>query len=119
MTIEEFIIRYLNTELSGVSASGDAPTPKPERFVTVEKTGERITNYIPNATVVVQSWAKTRADAMELNETVKGKMLAMINEKEIMRCKLNSEYNYPFEASKHPRYQSVFEIVYDYNITTV
>lgn len=117
MTIEAYIINYLNTEIPTTPASGDAPLEKPAQFITVEKTGERINNYIPKATIAVQSWAQTRADAMTLNETVKGKMLGMIKEKEIMRCKLNSEYNFPLEAAKHPRYQAVYEVVYDYNIT--
>lgn len=117
MTIEAFIVDYLNTEILSVPTSGDVPHPTPEKFITVEMTGARIQNYIPKADIVIESWAKTRAEAMALNEIVKGKMLEMVKEKEIMRCKLSSEYNYPLEATKHPRYQSIYEVVYDQNMT--
>ena len=118
MTIEEYIVSYLNTELEDVPVSGDAPATKPASFVTVEKTGERIKNYVPRATIAVQSWAPSRASAMALNERVKEKMLFMPEAPTVVsKCSLNSEYNYPHEASKHPRYQAVFEVVYDYNIS--
>ena len=113
MTIEAFIVDYLSGEFSGISVSGDVPHPKPQEFITVEKTGERITNRIPKAEIVVQSWAASRAEAMALSDRVTGAMLDMVAEPEIMRCKLNAEYNYPLEEAKHPRYQAVFEVVYN------
>ena len=117
MTIEEFIVDYLSDSITDVPTSGDVPQPLPAIFITVVQTGERIQNYIPKATVAVQSWADTRANAMALNDLVTDTMLSMISEPEIMRCKLTAEYNFPDEDTKHPRYQSVFEIVYDKNMT--
>lgn len=117
MTIEAFIVAYLNREITDIPTSGDVPHPLPAQFVTVEKTGERNRNHIPKAEIAVQSWAASRADAMALNERVKDVMLDMVSEPEIMRCVLNAEYNFPYEEIKHPRYQSVFEIVYNQNMT--
>lgn len=113
MTIEAFIVDYLSGEFSGISVSGDVPHPMPQEFITVEKTGERITNRIPKAEIVVQSWAASRAEAMALSDRVTDAMLGAVSEPEIMRCKLNAEYNYPLEEAKRPRYQAVFEVVYN------
>lgn len=117
MTIEEFVVNYLKTTITDVPTSADVPHPKPAKFITVEQTGERITNYIPKAEIAIQSWATSRAEAMALNDRVADVMLGMISNSEIMRCKLISEYNFPLKAEKNPRYQSVFEIVYDKNMT--
>lgn len=117
MTIETYLVNYLTGALTNIPVSGSAPRSKPAKFVTLEKTGERVVNFIPKATVAVQSWALTRADAMALNEDVKAAMAAILAQPEIMSCKLNSDYNYPYQASNRPRYQAVFEIVYDHNIS--
>ena len=117
MTIEAYLVNYLAGELSGIPVSGSAPRTKPAKFVTLEKTGERVANFIPKATVAVQSWAQTRADAMALNEEVKAAMAAATEQPEIMSCRLNSDYNYPHQASDRPIYQAVFEVVYDHNIS--
>lgn len=117
MTIEAFIVAYLNSVITDAPTSGDVPHPRPAQFITVEKTGERNRNHIPKAEIAVQSWAASRADAMALNERVKAAMLDMVSELEIMRCALNAEYNFPSEETKCPRYQSVFEIVYNRNLT--
>jgi hypothetical protein len=114
MTIEEFVVSYLNTMLPDVPASGDAPAEKPDEFITVEKTGERVKNYIPKATVVVESWAQSRTEARVLSGRVRNAMLGIMGEAQVMSCQLNSEYNYPSEETKRARYQQSFDIVYDH-----
>jgi len=111
MTIEQFAIGYLSGRLS-VPVSGSVPSPRPDRFVTVERTGGRRVNKIPSATLAVQSWAASLADAAELNAQVEAAMEAMAAEPDISRSALDSSYNYTDEATKTPRYQAVFEVVY-------
>lgn len=111
MTIEEFVIGYLSTALS-VPVSGDVPHPMPPSFVTVEKTGSGRTNKIESATLAVQSWAMSRAEAAALNETVKTALLNIITHNEISRSELDSDYNYTDEDTKRFRYQAVFDLVH-------
>lgn len=111
MTIEQFVILYLSGHLS-VPVSGSVPSPMPDRFVTVEQTGGRRVNKIPSATLAVQSWAGTRAEAAALNAQVEAAMDAMAAEPEISRCALDAASNFTDLATKKPRYQAVFDVVY-------
>ena len=111
MTVEAFIILYLSGHLS-VPVSGDVPATLPASFVTVERTGGGAENKISSATIAVQSWAPTRAEAADLNALVIQQMENITEEPEISRCALDSSYNYTDISRKHPRYQAVFDIVH-------
>lgn len=111
MTIESVAIEYLSGAVN-VPVSGDVPHPMPARFVTVERTGGGRTNKISRATLAVQSWAMTRDEAAELNETVKTAMLNFISQNNISRCELDSDYNYTDEETERFRYQALFDLVY-------
>ena len=114
MTIEAFIIQKLSEAeaLAWIPVSGSVLHPVHDKCVTVEKTGSGRTNRINSATIAVQSWAGTRAEAAALNDTVKALMDGLIAEDEISDSTLNSDYNYPDLSTNHPRYQAVYEIVY-------
>lgn len=112
MTIEAFIILYLSGRLP-VRVSGDVPAPVPDSFVTVEQTGSQRENKIGSATIAVQSWAGSRAEAAQLNKQAEEAMLGMISEPEISSCELDTSYNYTDMARKKPRYQAVFSVVYN------
>lgn len=111
MNIEATAIDYLSDELS-VPVSGDIPHPMPASFVTVEKTGGGRTNHVMTATLAVQSWAGSRADAAALNELVKTAMFSFIELANISRSELDSDYNYTDEETGRFRYQAVFDVVY-------
>jgi hypothetical protein len=111
MTAEEFIIQYLANTLT-VPVSGDVPSPKPERFVTVEQVASKTENHVYHPRLAVQSWAESRNDASDLNEEVKKAMAAAVAAPEISRCALDTDYNFPELELKHPRYQAMFEITY-------
>lgn len=116
MMIEALVITYLGTALTeggtSVPVSGDVPLDMPERFVTVEKTGSHEVNHVKTATLAVQSWAGSRADAAALNELVKEKMAEILTEDSISSCRCDSDYNYTDTSTKRFRYQAVFSIVY-------
>lgn len=112
MNIEKIIIEFLQRSLP-LPVSGDVPTSGTSpAFITVEKTGGSEREHIRRATVAVQSWAGSRAEAAELNESVIAAMAELTSLPEISRCELSGDYNFPSLATKHPRYQAVFEIVY-------
>ncbi len=110
MSIEEFVISFLGEALEE-PVSGDVPEAG-TRFVTVEKTGGSVRDHIRHATIAVQSWAESRAEADKLNEQVKAAMAMAIARPEISRCALTNDYNYPDLETKRPRYQALFDIVY-------
>lgn len=112
MTVEEFYVDFL-TEALDVPVSGNVPEdPRPERFVTIEKTGSSTDNFVYRPVIAVQSWAETRMDAARLNELVKQAMLGSIVSPRIFRCNLDTDYYFPELELKQPRYQAVFEITY-------
>ena len=112
MKIEEYVIAYLGGVLD-VPVSGDVPKMDTlDAFVTVEKTGSSNSRHIRAATIAVQSWAGSRADAAALNESVIYAMDGIAEKPEICRCQLNTDYNYPDLTRNKPRYQAVFEITY-------
>lgn len=112
MTIEEFIIDYLDPLITGIHVGGSVPHPMPNEFVTVEKTGSRTEDLIDSATVAIQSWSTGRADAAALNERVKAAMAGLTALPQISRCALNSDYNYTDTTTKRSRYQAVYDVVY-------
>lgn len=111
--IEEILLDYL-TEAAGVPVSLEIPSPMPERFAVLEKTGSGQTNHIFTATVAVQSYAPTLYEAATLNETLKGALLYGETPKEICRVQLNSDYNFTDPDLGRYRYQAVYDITHYY-----
>ena len=112
MTIEEFFVDYLNDAQLGAAAHGSVPHPLPDSFITVEKSGESVTNYVPTATLLVQSWSTSRAAAATLCVDVIAAMLASPGRPEISSCALTASYNNTDLATHKPRYAARFEVVY-------
>lgn len=111
MLIEEFVVHYLDAELS-VPVAGAVPANPPDKFVTVERTGGSANNKIRTATLAVQAWAKTIDEAANLCAEVTYAMEAIATKDEISRCELNSSYNFTDTTTKHCRYQAVFDVVH-------
>lgn len=121
MTIEEFIIEYLATALAETvgsttipfPVSGDVPSPVPDSFLTVEQTAADSVNKIRSATIAIESWHTTRANAAALNARVEAAMEKIIEKTEISSCSLDTSYNNPDMTRKKPRYQADFTVVYN------
>ena len=109
--IEATVIDYLNNVLS-VPVSGEVPSPTPPVFVTVEKIGSSVSNHLRSAMISVDIYAGSEADAAALNVTVRNAMEAMITLSSISRSHCETDYNFTDTATKHNRYQAVFEVVY-------
>lgn len=115
--IESTVINWLNA--NNFSAYGEEPHNEyPNEFDTrsefcvVEKTGSGIENRLKQATIAVQSYAPTLAQAAELNEAVIEVMENMIELSGVSAVKLVSDYAFTKESTKQPRYQAVFDIYY-------
>lgn len=114
MSIEAFIIDYLNGGQlpQGVEASASTPHPMPDEFVTVEKTGASETNYIREAQIHIDSWSTSRAGAEALCQAVLQAMAAFKSLPEISRCSMNTSYNNPSLSTNKPRYSATFDVVH-------
>ena len=111
MNIEAVIMEHLNN--AGINATVHIPRPRPERFVSIERTGGNKSNIVLDYPMItIQSWAKTRYDASELAASVDVVMLAIPNYyTNICSCTRNSLYYFPDPDSDQPRYQAVYDLV--------
>lgn len=110
--IEEIVIDYLNKNMS-VPCYAERPEKKPSgEYLVIEKTGSAAENHIEDATIAVQSFADTLANAAALNEEVKRVMREIVSLKEVSAIRLNSDYNFTSTALKAYRYQAVFILTY-------
>lgn len=109
--IELTLYEYLKEELS-VPVYMERPIDPPTTFVVLEKTGSSKENHICTATFAIQSYAPSMYEAAALNEEVKAVVEASIELDEIASARLNSDYNYTDTATKHYRYQAVFNFVH-------
>ena len=113
MTPEAYVVKYLETALPGVSVFGEVPAKEPiEDFITVELTGAGISNQVSSATLAVDAWSTSRSAAMALSAEVRAAMFQMLEEDEISLVELETEYNNPRLSTKHPRYRTMWRIVY-------
>lgn len=109
--IEIDLIEYLEEQLN-ISASLEVPENPPERYIVIEKTGNRMENFIEFPTVAIKSHALTMVDAAKLNEEVKAVMANAIMLKRIHRAELNADYNFTDTTKKGYRYQAVYNFTY-------
>lgn len=109
--IEKIVTDHLRTALP-VPVYMEIPENPPDTFVLIEKTGSSRANRINRATLAVQSWAKSMADAAALNEAVKETMDNITDLDGICSCQLNTDYNFTDTTTKHYRYQAVFDLVF-------
>lgn len=111
--IEKIILDYLTTKLAPVPVYMEVPVDGAVgEFVVVEKTGGGRLNNINRASLAVQSYADSLYDAAVLNEAVKAAMFDSVTLDEVSRCELNSDYNFTDTATKHYRYQAIFNLTH-------
>lgn len=116
--IEVKCIEYLSGKTSAESkVYVQRPKNVPEKYILIEKTGSSTRNMITTSTFAIQSIVdsqkgKTLLDAAELNEEVKTAMSGFVTEDEIIKCELNSDYNWTDSSTKEYRYQAVFDITH-------
>lgn len=110
--IEKTVFDYMKSILTDVPVEMEIRQGMDDTFVLIEKTGGGMSDRLFSSTFAVQSWGKSIYEAMLLNERVKEAMLNLPSVKEVTKCSLNSDYNYTDTATKHPRYQAVFDVVH-------
>lgn len=108
MTAEQLLIRLLSLqpELDGIPVSGDVPATRPERFVTVERTGGGMDAYglLDRSMFAVQCWATSRDQAGSLAQTVVPLLYRCATHPAFGRITVESIANLPLDETQ-PRYQ--------------
>lgn len=112
MNAEGLIIAHLNG-LAGRPAEAfqDVPADRPQRFITVERTGggrEWRVRQLP--TFAIQCWAESRWEASELARETADSLELLAEHPSVGRVSISSTYNFP-SSDGEPRYQIVTEIV--------
>lgn len=107
--IEVTVLNYLKSKLN-VPVYMEKPSYPPPKYVLIEKTGSGRSNKIDSSTFAFQSYANSMYEAAELNELVKQAVDASIENDEITRATLNSDYNFTDTTTKQYRYQAVYDI---------
>lgn len=109
--IEKTLADYLRSVLS-VPVVFEHEPEEPDRMVLIERTGGSVRDYLRSASIAVQSYGASLADAIELHEEVRNVMLNAAALNTLASVKLNSEYNFTDPETKRYRYQAVYDIVY-------
>ena len=109
--IEAIVRNYLKEKLS-CEVYMEEPENIPERYLIIEKTGGGKSNGLKSATMAIQSYAQSLADACLLNEEVKNALEDIDSQNPISKAELNADYNFTDTETKRYRYQAVFDFLY-------
>lgn len=113
MNVEAVIIDYLKTALNSDHVYAEVPERnKPDEYIVIDKTGSSTNDWLCTSTIAIQSYAKSKLRAAEINEDLKEAMEEIESIEEIAGCHLNSDYNFSNISKKQHRYQAVFEITH-------
>ena len=109
--IETTVLDYLTPRLPEPVLM-EVPSPRPARYVTIEKTGGGAADRLLEATLAIQSVAPSLYEAAALNERVKGLMQCLTALPNVFRCDCETDYNFTDTRTKERRYQAVYHIFY-------
>lgn len=110
MTVEATVVAYLSG-FAEIPVSTNVPTPRPPRFITVERTGGGKGRFQDFPTVAVQCWAESRYYAETLADEV-AELLRVMRAAvpDAKRVDVGGVYNFPDPDSEHARFQVVVSI---------
>ena len=85
------------------------PKDAPDEFVTVERTGGYVADMVDHATVAIQTWALSEADAEEAAIEIRNALLTDARPDGVARVDVDAG-PYPFwdEQTGRSRYQTVY-----------
>ena len=96
----------------GLTAYLEVPADRPQRFVTIERTGGNELEYSSHPTIAVQAWAETRWQASQLaTETVLPRLLDLDLLDPIAAVTVESVIDFPEPGPPpQPRYQITIQL---------
>ena len=108
--IEKFLIDYLRPLLPDVTVASDVPNQRPEKLVTIERTGGGADSIVlDRPLIMVQCWASSRVKACDLAATVDS-LLLDIDAIDLCSIERTGLYNYPDEHGNQ-RYRITYQII--------
>lgn len=110
--IEKTLFDYLSEQLAPTPVFMEKPSPLPDVFVLIEKTGASRTNRIESARFAFQSYDETLYKTAELNERVKEAVDSIIELDEIGSAHFETDYPFTDISNKRYRYQSVYNFTF-------
>lgn len=109
MDIEPHLIGFLNAAGLAAGAFPEVPAERPERFLTVERTGGAGDFRMDRPTVAVQAWAPTLAEAQALMGAADRAIQARLADgRPVTSCRRIGFARFPAEGS--PCYQAVYSL---------
>ena len=119
MDIETTIVQWLNASdtLKDAPASLSVPPDRPERFVTVERTGGMEGPYMATPTIAVQAWcASSRHEAARLAGLVRDRLMTLTGIDEVADVSVESVTHYPDPG---PPFAERYQILIQLTVSTV
>lgn len=119
MDIETQVVQWLNASdtLKDAPASLSVPPDRPERFVTVERTGGMEGPYRSMPTVAVQAWSLTgRYEAARLAGLVRDRLMTLTGIDEVADVSVESVTHYPDPG---PPFAERYQILIQLTVSTV
>ena len=91
----------------GVPCSSQVPNPRPDRFITVERTGGGYTLGRDNPYLAVQAWGTSEADAYALALRARDAFATDLREEvpQVCSSEVDGLYNFPDPDGRQARYQ--------------
>ena len=107
MPFEYELIQWLSNqpELKAIPVSSHPPAERPNRFVTVERTGGSQDALTDTPNLAVQCWARSEVEAAWMAELVANIVFPRVYElPDVGKFTVGSVYSYPLDETQ-PRYQ--------------
>lgn len=99
------LIAYLKRKFPSTSVSSLVPETRPQRFITVERTGGQRTHLWDSPMFAVQAWAPSEAEASALADEVAVAILDWQASSIVAYSDVRSVYAFPDPDSRVPRFQ--------------
>lgn len=108
-SVTEAMVSWLSD--MGYSASTRVPKSPPDGFVTVERVGGWVSSYVDRASIAVQAWAQTDAEAEALANSVRLDVLTSAPPAGIHSVRVErGPYQFFDPESRRARYQTVLAV---------
>lgn len=109
--IEEIVRNFLQETLD-VPCFLEHEKDMPSEYIMIEKTGGNIDRMLRQSTLAIQSISTSMYNAAYLSNRVVTAMNLLIEDDNVLKVALNSDYNYTDTTTKKYRYQAVFDITH-------
>lgn len=114
MNITATVVQWLNScpalVEAGLKASATVPKNRPDRFITVERTGGQIDTFRDLPNLAIQVWGRSVAECEDLSNLLRRQLPELVEVPEIAKVSLGSTYNWPDPDSGQSRWQTVVSL---------